>query len=47
MRLGGRALESEAWGKGAGKHGLMEGHWKVRLGRRVLESKAWKKGARK
>ena len=40
-------LESEAWGKGTGKCGLVEGHWKVRLGGRVLENEAWGKGAGK
>ena len=43
----GRAPESEAWRKGAGKQGLDERCWKVRLGGRVLESEAWGKGAGK
>ena len=47
MRLGGRVLESEAWRKGTGKCGLVEGHRKVRLGGRASESEAWGKGAGK
>ena len=43
----GRAPESEAWRKGAGKQGLDERCWKVKLEERVLESEARRMGTGK
>ena len=45
--LNGVTNYGRVWGKGAGKQGLREGHWKARLGGRVLEREAWRKGAGK